>query len=108
MFAVVFDYSSPSRAIMKLKAPQVKKLSSLILARLKSEKLIRILTSEAKVLAKIESIILADLKIEEDIERQAKAMMDKYRKQVESGEIDYQKMYMMIKKQLIKEKNFTV
>jgi hypothetical protein len=92
---------------MKLKAPQVKKLAGLILARLKAGKLLRILTSEAKVLAKIEAIIFADLKVEEDIEREARAMMDKYRAQVESGAIDYQKMYGMIKKQLIKDKGFT-
>lgn len=92
---------------MKLKAPMIKKLAQGILSALQDKKLIKILSSSEKTLAKIESVIAADVKIEQEIEQQARLMMDKYRAQVEKGEIDYQKMYGMIRKQLIKERKFT-
>lgn len=91
---------------MKLKSPQVKRLSQSIQQALHANKLIRVLSSDAKVLAKIEAVIQADLKVEEDIERETRAILDQFHAKVESGEIDYQQMYNKVKKQLIKDKKF--
>jgi len=44
---------------------------------------------------------------EEEIENEAKKMMAKFESQIQSGEIDYHKMYTMVKKQLMKDKKFT-
>ncbi len=92
---------------MKLKPELIKKLTQLILDDLHKHKLISIRSSEKIVFAQIENILLADAKLEDEIERTAKGTMDQFRKQVESGEIDYHKMYQMVKKQLMKEKKFT-
>jgi hypothetical protein len=91
---------------VKLKPPQVKKLATAIQQGLYNRKLIKVLSSDAKVFAKIEGILLADLKIEEDIEKEARALLEKFHDKVESGEIDYQQMYVRVKKQLIKDKKF--
>jgi len=91
---------------MKLKPEQIKKLSRIIYNKLVQEQLLTVLSSDAIIIDKIEKILLADAHIEEDIEAEAKKMMEKYRSQVESGEIDYHKMYTMIKKQIMKEKKF--
>lgn len=93
---------------MKLKPQTITKLARSIYAKLVDKKLITILSSDKKVFEKIESIILADAKAEEDIDGQAKKMMETFRAQIESGEIEYNKMYVMIKKQLCKEKKFVV
>lgn len=91
---------------MKLKPEQITKLARIIYDHLTQEKLIEIRSSEKSILEKIESVLLTDAKKEDEIENEAKKMMEQFRPQVESGEIDYQKMYAMIKKQLIKDKNF--
>ena len=91
---------------MKLKSEQIKKMAQLVYQKLADANLIEPMKSVAEIQSKIESVILADAKKEGEIEAEAKKMMEKYRSQVESGEIDYQKMYGMIKKQLIKEKKF--
>jgi hypothetical protein len=91
---------------MKLKANQIKKLSRLVYEKLVQRKMITILSSEKKVIDKIESIILMDAKKEEEIDTLAKKMMEKFEPQVQSGEIDYHKMYGMVKKQIMKEKKF--
>jgi hypothetical protein len=92
---------------MKLKPQQIKKLTRSVYEKLTQKKLIQILSTEKAVLDKIESIIMADAKKEEEIETLTKKMMEKFEPQVESGEIDYHKMYGMVKKQIMKEKKFT-
>lgn len=91
---------------MKLKVNQIKKISRLVFEKLTQKKMITILSSEKKIIDKIESIILTDAKREEEIETLAKKMMEKFEAQVQSGEIDYHKMYGMVKKQIMKEKKF--
>ena len=92
---------------MKLKPQQIKKLSRLVYEKLSQKKMITILSSEKKILDKIESVILADARKEEEIEALTKKTMQKFEAQVESGEIDYHKMYGLVKKQIMKEKKFT-
>lgn len=100
-------YHGYSRLQMKLKPPLVKKLSTAIFVELQNKKLLQILSSPEKVVSKIESVIMADVNAELEIEQTARKVMEQYRAQVESGAIDYQKMYSLIKKQLIKERKFT-
>lgn len=92
---------------MKLKPNQIKKLSSQIFQKLISKNSIDVLSSERKAVECIENVFLADARKEEEIENEAKKMMEKFEKQVASGEIEYHKMYSMIKKQLMREKKFT-
>jgi len=91
---------------MKLQTEEITKLAKSVYRELVREDMIEILTSEAEILQKIEGILIADAKKEVAIENEAKKMMQKFEKQVQSGEIDYQKMYGMVKKQLMKEKKF--
>ncbi len=93
---------------MKLKEPQIKKLSRLIYDALIAGDLLDILSSDKAVLEKIQSVLSNDAKLEEQIEAQAKKTMEQFKAQIESGEIEYQKMYNMVKKQIMKEKKFVV
>lgn len=93
---------------MKLKPEQIKKLSVVVRDNLLRANVLKLLTNESALLATIESVLLDDIQKEAAIEAEAKKTMEKFRKQVESGEIDYQKMYNMVKKQLMKEKKFLI
>lgn len=91
---------------MKLKPEHLKKLAKLIYSKLAEQKLITINTSEAIVLSKIEKILLSDAETEMAIEAEAKKTMEKFKAQVASGEVEYHKMFQMVKKQLMKDKGF--
>ena len=91
---------------MKLKPELIKKLTQLILDDLHKKKHIKLSSSEKKVFRQIETTLLADAQLEDDLGLLAKKTMEQFRKQVESGEIDYHKMFQMVKKQLMKEKKF--
>lgn len=92
---------------MKLKPEQLENLANSIFAELSAKKLIKVLSSPQSVVKKMEAVLLADAHKEEEIENEARKMMSKFESQIQSGEIDYHKMYTMVKKQLMKDKKFT-
>ena len=93
---------------MRLKKEQVQKIGELILKGLKDKKLATFKISEEKVLNRILEIITKDLRVETDLEDEVRRLMEQYKAQIEAGHVDYQKMFQMIKKQLIKERNLVV
>lgn len=93
---------------MRLKKEQIQKISELILKGLKDKKVATFKVSEEKVLNRIVEVITKDLRVESDLDEEVKKMMDKYKAQIDAGHIDYQKMFQMIKKQLIKDRGLVI
>ena len=57
---------------------------------------------------KIEKIILDDLQVEDRLNAEVKEILKGYEREMEKGEVDYQKMFQMIKKQLVKERDLVL
>jgi hypothetical protein len=89
---------------MRLKEAQVKQICQKVLLTLRSKQLINLKKTEGECLAKMEEIFTADLKVEDQINREAEKLLAQYAQKMGSG-IDREKMFQMIKKQLIKDKN---
>ncbi len=89
---------------MRLKEPQIKKIADLILRNLKQKNLVTLRKKEFQVLEAIIKVINDDLHAESKLDADARKMMDQYRKQIDAGQVDEQKMFLMIKKQLAKER----
>ncbi len=92
---------------MRLKPFQVKMVSQKILLALKSRQLVILKKSEPEVLKKMEEIFIADLRVEDDLNREAEKLLETYAAQM-GDKIDRQKMFLMIKKQLIKDRNLVI
>ncbi len=92
---------------MRLKPFQVKMVSQKILLALKSRQLVILKKSEQEVLKKMGEIFTADLKVEDDLNREAEKLLESYAAQM-GDKIDRQKMFLMIKKQLIKDRNLVI
>lgn len=92
---------------MPLKKDQIEHLTQQIYQSLLSNKLIRVVSNERAILKTIRDILLVDAQTEVDLLDQASKMMDQFKAQIQSGQIEYDKMYGMIKKQLAKDKKFT-
>lgn len=88
---------------MRLKESHVKQICQSILAALRTSGQITIRKSESEVMAKMESIFIAELKIEDDINREAYDLLEKYAREM-GDKIDREKMFQMIKKQLVKDR----
>lgn len=82
-------------------------VSQKILQTLKTRQLVILKKSEPEVLKKMEEIFIADLKIEDEINREAEKLLDAYTAKM-GDKIDKQLMFQMIKKQLIKDKGVVI
>lgn len=92
---------------MRLKEFQVKQICQKLLLTLRSKQLINLKKSEPEILAKMEEIFIKDLKVEDDINREAEKILEQYARQM-GDKIDKQKMFQLIKRQLIKDKNVII
>ena len=92
---------------MRLNETQVRLICQKILVTLRSKQLINLKTGDADVLKVMEEVFLKDLKVEDDINREAEKLLAQYTAKMGSN-IDKEKMFQMIKKQLIKDKNVII
>ncbi len=92
---------------MRLKEFQVKQICQKVLLNLRSKQLINLRKSETEVLAKMEAIFLRDLRVEDEINREAEKLLLQYTRQM-GDKIDKEKMFQLIKKQLIKDRNVVI
>lgn len=91
---------------MKLKREEIAKIAALIQGRLKEAHLVTTSAPDERIRERIESVISKNLEEEAAIEDEVRKLMEQYRSQIASGAIDSQKAYMMIKKQVAKERKF--
>lgn len=96
-----------SLTAMRLKESQVKLLCQKLLGGLRAKQLVTLKKSDPEVLGRMQEIFVRELKIEDEINLQAERILaENLRKLgVKGDQIDREKMFEMIKKQLIKEKN---
>lgn len=92
---------------MRLSETQVKILCQKVLLTLRSKQLINLKSGEPETLKKMEDIFIADLKIEDAINREAEQLLNQYASKM-GGNIDKEKMFQMIKRQLIKDRNVII
>ncbi len=92
---------------MRLKEAQVKVICQKILLTLRSKQLINLKKLESEVLAKMEEIFIHDLRVEDEINKEAEKLLEQYTRSM-GKDVDRQKMFQMIKKQLIKDKNVII
>ena len=92
---------------MRLKEPQIKHLCQKVLLTLRAKQLIILKKPESAILARMEEIFAKDLKVEQDIDREAKRLLEEFEAKG-GGNIDRQKMFALIKKQLVKDRNAVI
>ncbi len=93
---------------MLLRDRHIKKIAELVLKNLKDKKLITLRVKEGAILEGIEKVIHDDLMAEVKLDQEARKLLDNYRGQIQSGQLDEQKAFVMIKKQLAKDKKMVL
>ncbi|HLG22064.1 MAG TPA: DUF507 family protein [Candidatus Manganitrophaceae bacterium] len=93
---------------MRLPKERVAALSKTISETLLHEGLIGLRSKKEALAPKIEKIILDDLQVEDRLNAEVKEILKGYEREMEKGEVDYQKMFQMIKKQLVKERDLVL
>jgi len=90
---------------MRLTPNQIKKLVKFIIEELEKDGLLQTM-GEAKAMEIIQSIIVNDLKIEEQIEKEAEMLIKKYTTNVHSEELNFDILIRKAKIELAKKRGF--
>ena len=62
-------------------------------------------TEEAVVMKRIPEIFLSDLKAEDEFDREVEKLLKTHSRELEGGEVNYKKMFNMVKSKLAKERD---
>jgi hypothetical protein len=89
---------------VRLKKEQIEKLGHVLLKELKDKDLAKFKAGEAKVLARIQQAITADLEAEDQLDREVHELMNQFRRQIEAGHLNERDLFTKIKKELAKKK----
>ncbi len=90
---------------MRLKEDQITRLADKVLADLTTAGLIVLKKERGAVLTAIKSVIAADVKVEEALEKDAEKLLDQTLRSMGGGtDIDRHKMLRMIKEKLAKDR----
>lgn len=92
---------------MRLKGVHVKLSCQKLLHGLRAKQLVVLKRGENEVLAKMEEIFIRELKVEDEIDREAEKLLAQYEAKM-GNEIDRQKMFQLIKKQLVKDRGVII
>lgn len=93
---------------MRLKEEQIARLAEKVLGDLERAEMVRQKEARGKVLSAVKAAISADLKQEENLERDAEALLEQTLKATGDYAIDRHKMLRMIKEKLAKERKIVL
>ncbi len=92
---------------MRLNETQIRLVCQKLLHTLRGKQLIHLKANEAEILSKMEEIFAKDLKVEDQINEEAEKILEQYASKAGS-DLDRDKMFQMIKRELIKKKNAVI
>ena len=90
---------------MRLTKEQVKVISSLIFENLKKKQLIIFKAEEDVVMKRMLDIFLSDLKAEDELDREVEKLLETHSRELEGGEVNYRRIFNMVKTKLAKERD---
>ena len=91
---------------MRLMPKQVEKICSDMVERLISKRLVRLKCTPEELKEWIKDIFIADLKVEDELNEEVKRLLETQPQALKG--VDYQKMFEMIKKRLIRERGLII
>ena len=90
---------------MKISKERVQHLAGLVLDRLQKEGKLTIEGPKERVVANLQKAITDELLVEDRLNQEVKTLLKQFDAEFEQGKADYQKMFVMVKKKLIRERN---
>lgn len=89
---------------MRLRKEMIEYLSKKIVEALVEKEMIELETDKGKLQGKINQLITEDLLVEDKLNEEVRELLRKHMEEVYKGDVDYSKMFNMIKNKLVKER----
>jgi hypothetical protein len=94
--------------VVRLSSERIAILSKTLADKLIEGKYIEPVIAKESLIARMEYIIREELVIEDKINQEVRGLLNAYEREIERGDIDYNKMFNMIKSKLIKERGLVL
>lgn len=89
---------------MRMTKERIRFVSNAVLTQLKEQHLFDVTGSRDKLVDALEKAITDELSAEDRLNNEVRGMLKQYEAEFDSGRADYQKMFMMVKNKLVKER----
>lgn len=89
---------------MRLSKERVRHLAESLATRLQQEGHIELLGDRKALVEALDHAVTEELSIEDRLNAEVRQLLKAYEKQIEQGQVDYQKMFVMIKQKLVRER----
>jgi hypothetical protein len=89
---------------VRLSKERVAQIAGAIATRLSTGGLLEITGPKQSLVDALTHAMTEELLVEDRLNAEVRELMKKYEREIEQGRVDYQKMFSMIKKQLVKER----
>ncbi len=93
---------------MRLNKSEIDKISSLMIKHLTEKNILVKTAKQDNTKSIINNVIYDDMLKEEKLNEEVKNIMESYESELKSGKVDYNKLFNMIKHQLIKERKLVI
>jgi len=87
---------------------RIRHVSSAVIERLKSQQLFDVTGSKEKLIDALEKSITEELSVEDRLNAEVRKMLKQFDAEFDSGRADYQKMFVMVKSKLVKERSIVL
>lgn len=89
---------------MRLSKERVRHMAESLVGRLQQEGHIELVGDRNALVAGLDQAITDELSVEDRLNTEVRQMLKAYDKQIEQGQVDYQKMFQMVKQKLVRER----
>ncbi len=89
---------------MRLSKERVRHMADHLAARLQQEGHLELAGDRNALVLMLEQAITDELSVEDRLNAEVRQLLKAYDKQIEQGQVDYQKMFTMVKQKLVRER----
>ena len=90
---------------MRLNTTRIHQMAAKVVERLVAQGLLQIKGKPETVIQQLEAAITKELEVEDRLNADVREMLKQFEQEFTEGRADYQKMFSMVKKKLIKERD---
>ncbi len=89
---------------MRLSKERVRHLTETLATRLQQEGHVEMIGDRKALVEALQQAVAEELSLEDRLNAEVRQLLKAYEQQIEQGQVDYQKMFVMIKQKLVRER----
>ena len=93
---------------MRVTEERIQSLATAVVDRLQEQELLEISGSKERLIRAVRKAVTDELSVEDRLHTEIQTLLKQYDAEIQSGRLDYQKMFTMVKTKLVKERGLVL